>query len=264
MDGTPLDDILSDEPNEPVEAAQPETIGQPRDEQGRFASQETGETQEPESVTPTQTEDPAHIPIAALKDERTKRQQIEAEKQQLAERLAQYDAYFEQLNNQQAEQGPPDPAYDPVGYAEWVSAQSQNQVMPQVQQMVQEQVLRARVDFTETLARQKWADYDEKVELFKAEAQRNPYLVQQMASASDPASFAYQVANQIAEARQYSSGNAMPDREQLKAQLREELKAELGLSNRQAPTSLANERSVGSRSGPAWSGPTPIGDILGG
>jgi len=252
--GTSLDDILNSEPTNEVEP-QPETIGQPRDESGRFAPKEQGEEQQPEEPTaqdapPASEPEPSHIPMAALKDERTKRQQLEQQAQELAQKLQQYETYFQQLE-QQGQQTDEEP--DPV-------AQFAAQIEQQVMSKVQQQQLTEKVNLTEVLARQKWGDYDEKVELFKAEAQKNPFLVQQLMQAPNPAEYAYQVSEQIAVARNY--GNAQPTREQLKAELREELKAELGIGRPQAPTTLANDRSVGSRSGPAWSGPTDLGDIL--
>lgn len=246
--GTSLDDILSDEPES--EAGQAETIGQPRDEQGRFATKEPGvEEQSSQEEPPSSEQEPTHIPIAALKDERTKRQQIEAERQQMAERLQQYEAYFQSLQNGGQEEEP-----DPVQ----LIAQ---QVMSQLQPQQEMQFLTQKVEFAEALARQKWADYDEKVEHFKEAAKANPFLIQELRTAANPAEYAYGVANQILEAKAYSQ---QPSREQIEAEMRAKIMAELGMSNQpKAPTSLVNERSVGSRSGPAWSGPTPLGDILG-
>lgn len=263
--GTSLDDILNSEPTPAVE--QPvETIDPPRDEQGRFTPKEQGEEPQlklieaaAQDAPPASEQEPPHIPYAAFKDERTKRQQIEAdrqqiaaEKQQMAERLQQYEAYFQQLQ-QQAPQTDEEP--DPI---DALTAQIEQSVMSKVQH----QHLTDKVNMTEQFARQKWADYDEKVELFKAEAQKNPFLVQQLMQAPNPAEYAYQVSEQIAVARNY--GGTAPSREQLEAEIRQKIMAEIGMSPKpQAPTSLASERSVGSRGGPAWSGPTALGDILG-
>lgn len=250
--GTSLDDILSDEHE--VSTEQAETIGQLRDEQGRFAAKDTGETEalEPqptEGTTPVQDQEPTHIPIAALKDERTKRQAIEAERQQMAERLQQYEAYFQSLQNGQSEEEP-----DPL---ELITQQVMSRVQPQHEM----QMLVQKTEFAEELARQKYADYDEKVEHFKEAAKANPFLIQELRSAQNPAEYAYRVANQIMEAKAYSQ---QPSREQIEADKRAKIMAELGLSTQsKAPTSLVNAQSVGSRSGPAWSGPTPLGDILG-
>lgn len=263
--GTSLDDILNDEPT--VEVAEPaETIGQERDEQGKFAAKdEPGEEQQeqPAQVEPPATEqEQSHIPMAALKDERTKRQQLEEQYRQAAERLQQYESYFQQLNAYQEEQGPPDPQVDPAGYAQYVSEQARQAAQANVQQYGQQYVVQARVDVSEMMARQKWTDYDEKVQVFKEAVASNPFLVQELQNAPDPATYAYNAAAKILEARTYGS-NAGPSREQLEAEIRQKIMAEIGINKPQAPTSLATERSVGSRSGPAWAGPTSLDDLLG-
>lgn len=247
--GNTLDDILGEE--QPTEAApQPETIGPKRDEQGRFASKEPGdqaaEAPQPEAPPASEQSAPENVPFAALKDERAKRQELER-------RLQEYEAFFEQARNAQAQPQAVDPEADPIAY---VTAQVQQALLPQVQQ----QQLQTRVEVTEVLARQKWADYDEKVELFKEEAVKNPFLVREVMQAANPAEYAYNVASQIAQARQY--GGQTPTREQIEAELREKIMAEIGMPQRQAPLSTANERSVAGRGGPAWSGPTPLDDIL--
>ncbi len=252
--GTSLDDILGSEPT--GESAEPETIGQPRDEHGRFsAREETGETpaEEPqgEEVTPTSEQEPSHIPIAALKDERTKRQQAESQTQQALARLQQYEAYFQQMQNGAAQ---PEEEEDPI---ELIAQQVMSRLAPQNEM----QMLTAKVEFAEQIARQKWDDYDEKVEYFKEAVRTNPFLLNELKSAQNPAEYAYNAANRILEAKQY--GTAVPSREQLEAEIRQKIMAEIGMSNRQAPNSLATERSVGARSGPAWSGPTPLNELLG-
>jgi hypothetical protein len=72
-----LDAILNGEdtsaPIEAEAAPQPETIGQPRDESGKFAPKSTGETQETVNAVPP-TEEPQMVPIKAKQDEvRSKR-----------------------------------------------------------------------------------------------------------------------------------------------------------------------------------------------
>jgi len=249
--GTSWDDILSDADET---ASEPEALsGQPRDEQGRFApveqTQQEDQGDQQQEAPPASEPEQGHIPIAALKDERGKRQRIEEEFRQAQERLAQYEAYFQQVNQQQ-----PDPEQDPV---EFLAQEVLNRVQPQTQQ--QYQVMRVQV--AEQFARQKWADYDEKVETFKEEAQRNPFLWKELASAENPAEYAYNVAGNILAARTYGDAPP-PSREQIEAEIREKIMAEIGMSKPAVPTSLANTQSRGARSGPAWSGPTSWGDIL--
>src|SRR5574339_195386 len=107
--GTSLDEIFGG--TEQTEAPPPETIGQPRDEHGRFAPKETGEEEPPQEAPPASEPEPSHIPVAALRDERAKRQQYEDQLRQANERLQQYDAYFAQQNGQQPQEEP-----DPVEF----------------------------------------------------------------------------------------------------------------------------------------------------
>lgn len=266
MDNTPLDEILnSSDPGdetpevatEPTQTETPETIGRARDEQGRFvAKDETGEV-EPQgeaSVTPTQEQEPERVPVRALQDERQKRQQLE-------ERLRQYDEYFAQLNSQQQPEETPDQFTDPEGYTAHVVRQAVQAAIQEIAPQLQRTQTLSRAEVSEMLARQKYEDYDQKIEAFKEAVQDNPFLIQQVQQAPDPAIFAYNAAVKYLEAKQY--GNASPTRDQIEAEIREKVIAELGLNARpNVPTTLAGARSVGSRTGPAWSGPTPLGDIL--
>lgn len=252
-EGNSLDDILGDEE---IAEEQEAPTGPQRDEHGRFASarqpeesEEQGEEQQ-EAPPASEQPEPGHIPIAALKDERSKRQRAEEAFLQAQERLQQYEAYFQQQSQQQ-----PDEEIDPI---ELIAQQVVSRVQPQTQQ----QLLAMKVEVAEQFARSRWADYDEKVETFKEEAQRNPYLWQELAKAPNPAEYAYNAAANILSARSYGS-DAPPSREQIEAEIREKIMAEIGMSKPAVPSSLANAQSRGSRGGPAWSGPSPIEDILG-
>lgn len=263
-----IDDILSDEPSVEPEAQteQPETIGRPRDEHGRFAPKEEGvseptEEVEPESGPPPQEPESGHIPIAALKDERTKRQQAE-------EQLRKYEEHFRALEQQMSQpaQFQQETGLDPEtqAFIDLVREQVSAEVLQNVQSYTQNQFLMERGKIAEMRARDRYQDYDDTVEHFKMAAGENQFLMQELLKADDPAEYAYRVGKQVQEAR--SLGQA-PSREQMEAEmearLREKLKAELGLpATRQAPSTLAAERSVGTRSGPAWTGPVPLGDLL--
>lgn len=116
----PGQDILSNAEAGQPEAAPPEPVpeekgehspeeraDQPRDEAGRFAPK----PKEGEAAPPAAESEPQHVPVAALKDERTKRQSVEA-------RLAQAEAYIAQMQRQPAQPpAPQQPAErpDPVG-----------------------------------------------------------------------------------------------------------------------------------------------------
>lgn len=251
-EGTSLDDILNS--GEDAAPEQEAPTGPVRDEQGRFASaspQEEVQGEQQQEAPPASEPEPGHIPFAALKDERGKRQRLEDDLRQTQERLAQYEAHFAQASQQQQ----PDIEQDPIEYLA-------QQVLARVQPQTQQQHLVMKVEVAEQFARSKWSDYDEKVETFKEEAERNPYLWQELAKAPNPAEYAYNAAGNILAARTYGTASP-PSREQIEAEIREQIRAEIGITKPSVPTSLANAQSRGSRGGPAWSGPTPLGDVLG-
>lgn len=258
MSDTPLSEFLGEQPNE---VEQTEADGQPRDEHGRFASK-TGEeapaeqVSDPEaSVTPTPEPQEERIPIAALKDERQKRQQLE-------ERLRQYDDYFAQLQANQQPTEAPDMFADPEAHQAYVIEQAVSKALEKLQPTIQQGQTLTRAEVSEMLARQKFEDYDATVEVFKEALATNPFLLSQLQQAPDPATFAYNAGKQWEAAKSLGS-TAPPSREQIEAEIREKLVAELGLNRPKAPSTLAGDRSVGSRSGPEWAGPTPLSHMLG-
>ena len=160
----------------PVEAGQPETeapeqapeekgdpapeaeVGQPRDEAGRFAPK----SQDAEPAAPPAAErEPQHVPVAALKDERSKRQAIE-------DRLRQAEAFIAQMQQQRqpppAEQ-PPAQAPDPIGalldnpqqFARQIAAEEIRQALAPIA----EQQFNDRLTNSYARAKAKYADYDE-------------------------------------------------------------------------------------------------------
>src|SRR5262249_54890840 len=146
-------------------------------------------------------EEPGHIPIAALRDERQKRQQLEAQ-------LEQYETYFSQLQQQaQQPQAMPDMHEDPSGYTAWIAGQVRDHVMREVQQYGEQYGATTRTEVSELLARQKYEDYEQKIDVFKQAMIENPFLIDQVKRAADPAHFAYQAAGKYLEAKQYGSSS---------------------------------------------------------
>jgi hypothetical protein len=262
MSETPLDQILNEEPTEEIiEEAPEETPERPRDEHGRFKSkEETGEEEaapaqeaEPESVTPTQEEQ--RVPIAALKDERQKRQELERQLSEVHNYLAQLQA------PQQQQQQIPDMFEDPDGFKAHLAEQIRAQLTQELQPAIQHGQTLTRAEVSEMLARQKYEDYDATVEVFKEAMATNPFLLTQLQQAPDPATFAYNAGKQWQQAKSFGT-EAPISREQIEAEIRDKIMAELNLRPT-APSTIAGERSVGTRTGPAWTGPTPLGQILG-
>lgn len=283
---TDLDNILREEEPETIT---PDTGGQPadlqqqegprRDEIGRFASANTGENQPGEGVAAAvpapgappapndQDTESGHVPIAALRGERQKRQQLE-------DQLGQALGYIQQLQNppqqhrqpqaQTMPQTAPDIFSDPEGYTAWIRESLMADVMQEVQQYGATFGTTTRADVSEMLARQKFDDFDPMMEVAAKAVHANPLLRDQIAYAQDPAGAAYRVAKNYQEAERLATGEPA-SRDAIAAEVRAQVLAEYGLSptsQPQAPNSLSGERSVGSRSGPIWSGPATLADIL--
>lgn len=264
MSETPLDQILNDEPTEEIIDETPEAQAErERDERGRFkAREETGEEPvleaEPESVTPTPEEQ--RVPIAALKDERQKRQELERQLSEVHNYLAQLQA------PQQQQPQAVDMFEDPDGFKAQLAEQIRNELMQELQPTLNQHRTLTRAEMSEIAARQKYEDYDSTVEVFKEALATNPFLLTQLQQAADPATFAYNAGKQYSQAKAYGT-EAPPSREQMEAEIearmRDKIMAEIGLNRPSAPSTIAGERSVGARTGPAWTGPKPLGDLLG-
>jgi hypothetical protein len=253
-----IDDILNDEPAteqpaaEVVEtpAVEPEAPvieaepGPVRDEKGRFAPK--GEN---ESASPAPVEDnKAGFDPAPVIAERRRRQEAE-------QRAATLEAQLAQLQNPPA----PPPSI-------WDDEQGAFQHFGQqvVSHAVGDAVVQSRLHTSELLASQAFPDFEQVWEPMNQFLTENPAIIQKARSDRHPWAYAY---------RAYKNATTMQelgatDMDALKAKLREELQAELAAQQPQTPTApaipmtLSNERNVGQRSGPAWSGPRPLNELL--
>lgn len=243
---TSLEELLGDEPKVeavvPVVEAEPEPAVEPvepvRDEKGRFASKGVEE-----GAPPAQNQLPPEE-YKALKEERTKRQTLETQ-------LAQMQQQIEQLQApQQPPAPPPDMWEDTPGWQQHFGGQ-----------IVQQASLNARLDMSEMMMRQASPDFEEMKATFLSMMKDNPTLQQQALSDPHPWNKAYQIAKNHKTMQDLGA----TDIDGLKAKLREELMAEMAQqpqSRPGLPASLSTERNVGSRSGPAWSGPSSLSDLL--
>ncbi len=267
-----LDDILSGEAAPVAEPAPqpevietpalPETIGQARDEHGRFTAKEpTGELQPEtpvaEQVPPTEQE-PTHVPFSALRDERRKRQDAEG-------RIAALEARFASMQTPPAPQPqqPQTPApigdfwEDPNGFLNQRFDQFGDAML---ERMEQRQAMQ-RVESSEAAARAKYTDFDEKIGAFQQAVQVNPALAREMASAPDPAEFAYTHGKNALQVQQYGSLDALLAAE--RAKWEQEALAAIPAARPTAPMTTAADRSTQQRGGPAFAGPTPLTELLG-
>ena len=220
------DDLGSEEPVlEPTGAVEDEAKAEAKTEQ------------EKDDVPPTSKS--ADVPLAALLDEREKRQEAQRSNAALQERLNSQD------------KTPTDPFEDFEGAFNERADGLMNAVNSRF------------IDLTTDLARSRHDDYEEMENVFLEEAKVNPGLLGQMQASSNPAEFAYNHAKSKHELEEAGDLNA------LKAKIRAEVESELldesnkDQSNRDSvPNSLSGARASGKSTGKAQSGPTPLDAIF--
>jgi hypothetical protein len=247
MDG--LDDFLNEgttaaEPQieAPEVEQQPETIGQPRDENGRFAPKGVETPQETaEPVTPTEQQGLPQEEFKGLKEERRKRQEAE-------QRLAAIEQQLKSL--QEPAQAPPSLWEDEQGWQQHFGSQ-----------VAQQAAFNAKLDMSEMLARQSNPDFDDMKSRFLEMAQANPGLVNQALSDPHPWAKAYTLAKNAAKMEALGA----VDVADLEAKIREQIKAEMAAQQPaapapQLPTSLADTQSA--RVAPAATQMLSLEDIL--
>ena len=252
MESKSLDDLLNGEMEENETSLDDElgasgnvttTMDIPRDEHGRFAPK-TGVDEQPETaaetVPPTEgLPKDVYEPLRAVRDEnKALKQQLEALQRQV-----------------QAPPAAPPPSIweDEQGYA----------------QHLREQTLRqadtlSRINASEMAARSQFSDFQEKYDLFNQMAQQNPALVQQAMTDPHPWAAAYKIAQNYQTMNELAAVNVDDLKAKIREQVMSEMQAQMPAQGRHViPPTLTTERNVGSRSGPAWSGPTPLSQLLG-
>jgi hypothetical protein len=265
MENTPLTDILNgNEPTEEVveptetveapeaqEAEQPEAVERPRGPDGKFIPKGEAQSAPP---APQDDEGPL-VPRKALQDERSKRQAFEAE-------LAQLRAQMAQPQPQPAQpQAIPDRWEDPEGYDRWLVAQATNQATEAAREAAQQHYVVQRIQTSAEEAKAKYPDYLDKKSVFEQMAQVNPMLLEEMVRHPNPAQYAYDVAKTQIELQQYGGLEGLIEA-RIAARQTEAMQSVQQHLPSSAPPTISDSRSTGSRSGPAWSGPTPLSAIL--
>lgn len=258
---TPIDDILSDDKGEaaPEEGIEPiESEAAQANPEGEAASTETpAEEAEPEGA-----EDPKGWQYAAYKDEKTKRQELERSasvmKQQLAEAQRREQEWQHHLQRQQ----------QPI--------QTADELLSTVDQRMNQTEATMRRQMSETVCRQAHGDeaVDAALKAFEELGVTNPQhqqaLAEQHGYGQNP------IDGLVKWHKQQQALSEIGDdpnayREKLKAELLQELQ---GASPEQVlgkpkpnsaamPTDFSQSQSMGKRTGSNWSGPTPLGSILG-
>lgn len=239
-EGTPLSELLNDEPSNESEIeqevpAEPVAEEPARDEQGRFAPK--GET---ESASPAPVVTEPELDHKAIVGERRRRQEAE-------ERARTLEAQLQSLQNPPAP--PPSVWEDEQAYGGHI-----------VSTAVQQATFNAKLDMSEMMVRQAQPDFDDMKAKFLELAGMNPSLREQALADPHPWNKAYTIAKNAAKMEALGA----VDVADMEAKIREQIMAEQAHQPaRQAlPPTLSTERSVAARTGPAWSGPVPLSDLL--
>lgn len=249
-----LADILSGKEAEAPPAA-PEVVAEPkaepveteaqkaqrvRDEAGRFAKDEV----KAEPKQPELTEKERGF-LAAAEAERKKRQDLER-------RLAEYE-------KKQPEQPAEKKSFwdDPEGH------------LKKDREETRQEVLHAKLQLTEQMAREKYKDFDPVIEVFAEQLHQTPGLHAQWLASPNPAEFAYKVGKHAKDLREAGSIDALRERieKETRVKLEAEFKArqeELDKQRAALPGSLSDVRGGVAQNKTVFTGPPSLDDILAG
>ena len=256
MEQMKLDEVLEPDPKEPVVTEHDEVRQRHKDKEAKAVEDGKKPKEEPKEPEPKKEEKPAapqytdkeRAYYAAAMDERRKRQAAEAK---LAE-----------LQTTQAK--PKDEAEkktfwdDPEAALEAFRKKTLDET--------RQQGINTRLSTSELIARSKYQDFDEKVEIFKELMGQNPGLYQQFSNSPDPGEFVYKTAKFHKDLQ--GAGNI----DNLRAQIEKEtrIKIESELKEKEAklkkerdalPGTLSDARGT-KQQAVAWSGPESLEDVL--
>lgn len=137
----------------------------------------------------------------------------------------------------------------------------------ETEQRFQHQLIQQKLDLSESLAREKYQDFDEKVEVFKGLLEENPNLYAQMVQQVNPAEFVYKTAT--AQQKLKDIGDPVEYEKQLEARIRAKIEAEIAQKaeaeakkRQELPGSLATATGATGIQARTWNGPTSLDDIL--
>lgn len=241
MDSGPERPELVSEPSPIVDA--------PRDEHGRFASKDTGETaaevEAPEAAQPKPGDNPIPEPeFKGYLTEKRKRQELEQE-------VAAMKAQLQQLTQQP--EAPPSIWEDEEAARRYDNAQA-------VQTAVQQSAQETRLVTSEMFARREHPDFDELRDVFLGLAKDNPTLAQQALADPDPWGKAITIAKNHKAMQDLGTTDIAA---LLKAERAKwEAEAQAAIPRPRFPASTASDGSVSGRSAPVWTGDVNDRDIL--
>jgi hypothetical protein len=127
----------------------------------------------------------------------------------------------------------------------------------------QRELVNQKLDLSESFARDKYADFDEKMETFKVLVNENPALYAQMVQQPNPADFAYKTA--LNQQKLQEMGNPLEYEKKLEEKIRAKLKAEIeteAAKREDLPGTLATTRGIAGTHAATWQGPPSLDDVL--
>lgn len=208
---------------------------------------EAAPPKEPEKPAPQQQQftEKERAFLRAAEEERRKRQELE-------KRLAELEKPKE----------PPKPFWDdPEGAVGGIK-----QGVEEAKQFAREESLRTVLRTSEILARQRYQDFDAKLERFGQLLQANPALQAQWLQNPDPAEYAYKTAKNILDIEEAGGLDAMRQKieKETRAKIETELKEReerIKAERAKLPPSLTEARAT-HPARPVWQGPTSMDEIL--
>lgn len=268
---TGLDDILSGAPTEeprtparspdpdPVREREPSPPVNPAPPPGEAIAdfrRQSADDPEDGAVPPAAPQDADFVPVAALKDERKKRQESERLAKEYADKLSAYEKATSQAPAPPPPQRP-DLFENPDGALDFV------------QQQFQRDLDRRILNMSVAAAKRAFPDYADAEAAFVEAVHANPRLYDQMMADEDPAGFAYRVGSQVKVLREVGadpSAYREKVRREVEAEMQSKWETEQPLRRADPrssiPPSLAGGRDSSGRFAPAWSGPASLKDIL--
>lgn len=258
-----LESILSEqavethaEQEEVAEETQEDTAVEETGEEEAQVAAETQETQQ------QQVEDP----VADLKAKVTA--ELEAAKAEKAALAKERERIRQKEQALEAQRQQPTPE-DKKGF--WDDPEG---AIATVEQRVEQRMLQERLNISEMYARERHADYQEKLDAFADMVRENPALYHQMMQQANPAEFAYKTASSTLKLKEMGDPQEYERklRENIEAELRAKIAAEAeaqkaaqveeAIKQKLPKSGFSEKRSVGGVKNPPYSGPRPLGDIL--
>lgn len=203
-------DFLDDDVTDEVEAETPEAETETEAEK---VDETPAETPEPEVPTTPESKEERHVPYAAMKAEREKRQRLERE--------------LEELRQQQAQ--PQEPANFYENPDEFVQRHVQT---------VEQRAMQRLYTALEAQAREVHPDYDEVFEEVKEYAAVTPGVGQQILNSPNPAMAAYKLGKQLREMKQMQDPESY--RQKIEAEVRAKVEAEFKAKEEQRAKAAAS------------------------